>query len=50
MHSHTAISVKLFRYLCLLTAAANGGGNVVMLLFYKPILHLVGAPLPTDLV
>jgi len=49
MHFHKAISVKIFRYLCLLTALANAGGNLGMLLFYKPILHLVGAPLPKDL-
>jgi hypothetical protein len=28
---------------------ANAGGNVVMLLFYRPILTLVGAPLPVDI-
>jgi len=49
VHFHKAISVKIFRYLCLLTAFANAGGNLGMLLFYKPILHLVGAPLPKDI-
>lgn len=49
MHFHKAIPIKVFRYLCLLTALANAGGNLGMLLFYKPILNLVGAPLPKDL-
>lgn len=49
MHYHKAISINTFRYLCLLTALANGGGNLGLLLFYKPILQLVGAPLPRDL-
>jgi hypothetical protein len=49
MHFHKAIPIKIFRYLCLLTALANAGGNLGMLLFYKPILKLVGAPLPKDL-
>ena len=49
MHFHKAISIKTFRYLCLLTAVANAGGNLGMLLFYKPIYNLVGAPLPKDL-
>jgi hypothetical protein len=39
----------LFRYLCLLTAVANIGGNVLILLFYRPILSWVGAPLPVDI-
>ena len=49
MHYHKAIPIKVFRYLCLLTALANAGGNIAMLLFYKPILALFGAPLPKDL-
>jgi len=49
MHSHMAIPIKVFRYLCLLTALANAGGNVGMLLFYRPILNLFGAPLPKDI-
>jgi flavodoxin len=32
----------------LLTALANVGGNVFILLFYRPILGWVGAPLPVD--
>lgn len=49
MHYHWTIPEKGFRYLCLLTALANAGGNLAMLLFYKPIFKLFGAPLPTDL-
>jgi hypothetical protein len=49
MHFHKAIPIKIFRYLCLLTALANAGGNLGMLLFYKPIYNLVGAPLPRDI-
>ena len=49
MHFHRAIPIKVFRYLCLLTALANGGGNLGLLLFYRPILTLAGAPLPKDL-
>ena len=39
----------VFRYLCLLTALANGLGNISLLLFYRPLLELLGAPLPQDL-
>jgi hypothetical protein len=49
MHYHRVIPEKVFKYLCLLTALANAGGNVVILLFYRPILAFVGAPLPKDL-
>jgi len=49
MHETKVIPGKVFRYLCLLTAVANVGGNAVMLLFYRPIYALVGAPLPQDL-
>lgn len=49
MHFHKAISIQTFRYLCLLTAAANAGGNVGLLLFYKPIFQLFNVPLPKDL-
>jgi|GEM_PF-2374652 len=38
-----------FRTLVLLTALANAGGNVAILLFYRPILGWVGAPLPIDI-
>lgn len=38
----------VFRYLCLLTALANAGGNLSIVLFYRPIFQLVGAPLPAD--
>jgi len=40
---------RWFRRLALLTALANAGGNVFILLFYRPILTWVGAPLPVDL-
>jgi hypothetical protein len=49
MHFHHVIPTKVFRYLCLLTALANAGGNLGMLLFYRPILKLFGAPLPIDI-
>jgi hypothetical protein len=49
MHARKVIPSKVFRALCLLTAAANFVGNLVMLLFYKPICALTGAPLPVDL-
>jgi hypothetical protein len=49
MHFHRAIPIKIFRYLCLLTALANAGGNLGMLLFYRPILTLFHAPLPQDI-
>jgi hypothetical protein len=38
----------VFRYLCLLTAIANCAGSVGLVLFYKPLLEWVGAPLPPD--
>src|SRR5262245_14660144 len=41
--------VRLFRVLCLVTAVANAGGNLLLLFFYRPVLGLVGAPLPNDL-
>lgn len=40
---------RIFRSLVLLTALANAGGNVFILLFYRPILTWVGAPLPVDI-
>ena len=36
-------------FLVLVTALANAGGNVLILLFYGPILTWVGAPLPVDI-
>lgn len=39
----------IFRWACLITAVANLGGNVAMVLFYEPIFRLFGVPLPTDL-
>ena len=40
---------RLFRALCLLTAVANAGGNLLIFFCYKPVLALVGAPLPQDM-
>jgi hypothetical protein len=45
----SSLTRKIFRYLCLLTAVANAGGNVGILLFYRPIFDLLGVPLPRDL-
>src|SRR5438128_790173 len=45
----TPLSRKTFRYLCLLTAIANGFGNIFLLLFYKPLFEWLGVPLPQDL-
>jgi hypothetical protein len=41
-------TLRIFRLLVLITALANAGGNVFILLFYRPILTWVGAPLPID--
>jgi len=46
---HESTTRKVFRLLVLLTALANAGGNALILLFYRPILSLVGAPLPIDI-
>lgn len=40
---------NVFRYLCLLTALANGLGNIFLLLFYRPLFELLGVPLPRDM-
>lgn len=40
---------NFYRYLCLLTALANGLGNVFLVLFYKPLLQWLGVPMPQDL-
>jgi hypothetical protein len=40
---------RSFRALCLLTAVANAGGNLLIFFFYRPVLQLVGAPQPQDL-
>lgn len=39
---------KVLRALCLLTAVVNCGGNIVMALFYEPILRFLNEPLPAD--
>ncbi len=40
---------NVYRYLCLLTALANGLGNVFLVLFYRPLFEWLGVPLPQDL-
>ncbi|MBI4965784.1 MAG: hypothetical protein HY913_21075 [Desulfomonile tiedjei] len=39
---------SVFRYLCLLTALANGLGNVFLILFYRPVFKWLSVPLPQD--
>lgn len=39
---------EVFRYLCLLTALANGLGNIFLILFYRPLFHWLGVPPPQD--
>jgi len=46
---HDSTTRRVFRLLALLTALANAGGNIFILLFYRPILGWVGAPLPIDI-
>jgi flavodoxin len=46
---HDSTTRRVFRLLTLLTAFANAGGNILILLFYRPILGWVGAPLPVDI-
>jgi hypothetical protein len=43
------LSRKIFRYLCLLTALANGFGNILLLLTYRRVFEWLGVPLPQDL-
>ena len=43
------LSRNVFRYLCLLAAIANAGGNVFLFLFYRPLFAWLGVPLPPDL-
>lgn len=40
---------KYFRYACLITALANGGGNLGLMLFYGPLFELLGVPMPKDI-
>jgi hypothetical protein len=42
------LSRKVFRRLCLLTALANGLGNIGLLLFYRQLFPWLGVPLPSD--
>lgn len=39
---------EVFRYLCLLTALANGLGNIFLILFYRPLFQWLGVPWPLD--
>lgn len=43
------IPEKYFRYACLITAFANAAGNLGLMLFYRPVMEMLGAPLPKDL-
>jgi hypothetical protein len=43
------LSAQLFRWLCLLTAIANAGGNLLIFFCYRPVFELLGVPLPVDL-
>jgi hypothetical protein len=47
--TQASLTRKIFRYLCLLTAFANAGGNVAILLLYRPVFALLGVPLPRDM-
>jgi hypothetical protein len=49
MRHGAVIPGVVFRYLCLLTAVANMGGNVGLILFYTPIFTRLGVPIPSDL-
>lgn len=46
---HDSTTRRIFRLLVLITALANIGGNVLILLFHRPILAWVNAPLPVDI-
>ena len=39
---------QVLRYLCLLTAVANMGGNVLLVLFQRPLFERLGIPHPID--
>ena len=39
----------ILRYLCLLTAVANMGGNVLLVLFHRMIFDRLGVPHPVDM-
>ncbi|MDH3231344.1 MAG: hypothetical protein OEN55_16250 [Alphaproteobacteria bacterium] len=43
------IPSRYYRYACLVTAAANGGGNLFLLVFYRPLFELLGISQPVDL-
>jgi hypothetical protein len=37
------------RFMCLIAAMANLGGNVFILLFYRPVFAWLNVPLPQDI-
>ncbi len=43
------LSRNVFRRLCLLTAVANGLGNILLLLFFRQVFAFLQVPPPTDL-
>ncbi len=43
------IPSRFYRYACLVTALANAGGNLFLLLFYRPLFELLTIPQPVDL-
>jgi hypothetical protein len=49
LRQNLPLSRNVYRYLCLLTALANGLGNLFLLLFYQPLFEWLGVPLPRDL-
>ncbi len=49
MANQSSLSRNIFRYLCLLTALANGLGNIFIVLFYRQLFELLNVPLPKDL-
>ena len=49
LQRYIPLSRNTFRYLCLLTALANGLGNVFLLLFYRLLFDWLGVPFPLDL-
>jgi len=43
------LSRSILRYLCLLTALANGFGNLLLVLFFHPLFEWLKVPFPQDL-
>ena len=42
------LPLKIFRWLCLLTALANAGGNAALYLVYEPVFAWLSVPQPAD--